>query len=247
MPSLRTASDTNNSCAGIAVMECKTWSQQDASHWRGLCTNSFYSEGITGAKQCVVCVIPVDPPDPCIVCDPPAPKIYRVTISGYAHPELDASAYYREFLVYNTSACRWESKEQELLMRRVPGVFPAVYEVTDPSTVATSYGETYSKQYPRVALTIDNLLGTVRWGVELKWLTIYFTTPGLAFIVNTGTASGTSSSLSCLKPGSGTKNGWISSVDQTFFTSGQRSNQFDMSLASYAARGITWTFSVRPF
>ena len=121
------------------------------------------------------------------------------------------------------------------------------YEVADPSTVATSYGETYSKQYPRVVLTIDNLLGTVRWGVEVKWLTIYFTTPGLAFIVNTGTASGTSNSLSCLKPGSGTKNGWISSVDQAYFTSGQRSNQFDMSLATYAAGGITWTFSVRPF
>ena len=39
-------------------MPCKTWSQPDGNHIRGLCTNKLFAEG--PLKNCVLCITPVD-------------------------------------------------------------------------------------------------------------------------------------------------------------------------------------------
>lgn len=51
-------------------MECRIWSQPDARHWRGLCTNKFQSEG-SGSEDCFICV---DPNIPSQTCESAGPQ-----------------------------------------------------------------------------------------------------------------------------------------------------------------------------
>jgi hypothetical protein len=74
-------------------MICRTWSQPDANHIRGLCTNKFFSEG--NSDNCLICAEPVMERRPCTaVCDPPlqAPERFvldiqaTLSLSSYAYP-----------------------------------------------------------------------------------------------------------------------------------------------------------------
>jgi hypothetical protein len=74
-------------------MPCKTWSQPDGNHIRGLCTNQFFAEGHT--NNCVICAEPLLERRPCTsVCDPPlkAPRKFvleilsELSLSSYPYP-----------------------------------------------------------------------------------------------------------------------------------------------------------------
>jgi hypothetical protein len=63
-------------------MPCKTWSQPDADHWRGLCVNRMFPE--TGTEGCPVCIrpekVPVNCGGACFDGSPPAS--INVSIAG---------------------------------------------------------------------------------------------------------------------------------------------------------------------
>jgi hypothetical protein len=63
-------------------VECRVWSQPDANHWRGLCTNRFFPK--TGTEGCPICVKPltvsVECGGECFEGSPPA--AIKVRFSG---------------------------------------------------------------------------------------------------------------------------------------------------------------------
>ena len=50
-------------------MVCKTWSQPDGNHIRGLCTNELFAEG--NSNNCSICVTPIDGSVSGCGCPPP--------------------------------------------------------------------------------------------------------------------------------------------------------------------------------
>ena len=63
---------------------CKTWSQPDGNHIRGLCTNELFAEG--NSNNCSICVTPIDTLVPECGCFAPekARQIYYLSVTQIA-------------------------------------------------------------------------------------------------------------------------------------------------------------------
>ena len=174
-------------------MVCRTWSQPDANHFRGLCTNSFYPEVGSNAKSCVVCATPVQIGGSCPDCDEDPAKSYSVALTQSVGAQTSGccSDYIREFVVHQVSACRWESDEIERAAQAM-NFGPALpVECNDQNC-----------SRPRVVLLSAKVFfpTRTRWTIQVNWRTM--STAGFpGFLTkNTAQSVGFASRVDCFEP-----------------------------------------------
>lgn len=101
-------------------MTCKTWSQPDGNHIRGLCTNELFAEG--NSNNCSICVTPVD--GSVSGCGCPTPQKLRAihylrveTVEPYTPTFSDANCwidyFLGDFVLFGT--CGAGSRERQVL------------------------------------------------------------------------------------------------------------------------------------
>jgi len=173
-------------------MTCKTWSQKDSTHWRGLCANTFYPDNAVESQACSVCVNPNEVPGACSGCEVSPAKAYVVSlfqVSG-ATAAGCCSDYIRDFVVYQSGACTWVSKEIERAAR----------SSLDNSLPITCYDE--NCQRPRVVLINSVVFSPARtqWLIQVNWRTASM--PGFPgyFTKNTAQSRGRASKIDCMQP-----------------------------------------------
>ena len=134
-------------------MACKTWSQPDGNHLRGLCTNTLFSEA--GTANCVLCVQPTRQVRPCTgVCSPPlnAPQRFildigvQLTLSEYPYPYVWTGTLPPDHVGFNTPVTYTFYDKM-----------PTAEQIAAPCILtATLYGASHSCEW------LGNML-TTRW------------------------------------------------------------------------------------
>lgn len=121
-------------------MACLTWSQPDANHIRGLCTNELFSEG--SVSNCSICVNPVDTSVSGCGCPSPlktrSMHYLRVeTVNPYT-PTGGANCWFDGFLgdFILFGACGGASQETQIISHATlgapVGIPPCEYRDTTP-------------------------------------------------------------------------------------------------------------------
>ena len=110
-------------------MVCKTWSQPDGNHIRGLCTNELFAEG--NSNNCSICVTPVD--GSVSGCGCPTPQKLRAihylrveTVEPYTPTFSDANClidyFLGDFVLFGT--CGAGSRERQVITHATMGAPP---------------------------------------------------------------------------------------------------------------------------